>query len=118
MKRFSLVLVLLGLVAASAPAAAVIGAMDVVPSATLLLPYFEVSLDANGVTTLLAVNNAADTAALTHFTVWSDQGVVVLDFQCYLTGYDVVTINLRDVLVDGKLCRTAPNGQDPFDDIS
>ena len=113
-----LVLALAALLAASGPAAAEIGAMDEIPSATLLLPYFEVSLDHDGITTLLAVSNAADEAVLTHFTVWSDQGVVVLDFVCYLTGYDVVTVNLRDVLVDGKLCRTASDGQDPADTIS
>ena len=119
MKRITpLILALTALLATSGPAAAEIGAMDEIPSATLLLPYFEVSLDHDGITTLLAVNNAADEAVLTHFTVWSDQGVVVLDFVCYLTGYDVVTVNLRDVLVGGKLCRTASDGQDPSDNIS
>ncbi len=118
MSRGMLVVVLVGLAGAGAPAAAVIGAMDETPAATLLLPYFEVSLDADGVTTLLAVNNAAASAVLTHVTVWTDQGVPALGFQCYLTGYDVVTLNLRDVLVGGRLCRTASDGQDPFDSIS
>ena len=89
------------------------------PGATLLLPYFEVKLnDPNGVTTLLSINNAAATAALAHVVVWSDLSVPVLGFNVYLTGYDVLTINLRDVLVGGALPRTASRGQDPSDVIS
>jgi hypothetical protein len=118
MRRLAVAVVILGLVGATGPAAAVIGAMDEIPAATLLVPYFEVSLDADGVTTLFAINNAASSAVLTNVTVWSDQGVVVLNFQCYLTGFDVVTMNLRDVLVHGRLCRTASDGQDPVDTIS
>ena len=41
-----------------------------------------------------------------------------LDFDIYLTGYDVQTINLRDIFVAGNLPRTASVGQDPDDDIS
>ena len=50
--------------------------------------------------------------------VWSDLSVPVLDFNVYLTGYDVQTINLRDILVNGILPRTASAGQDPTDTIS
>jgi hypothetical protein len=42
----------------------------------------------------------------------------VLDFDVYLTGYDVQTINLRDVLQNGNLPVTASTGQDPKDTIS
>jgi len=41
----------------------------------------------------------------------------VLDFNIYLTGYDVQTINLYDVLT-GHLPQTASDGQDPADTIS
>jgi len=101
------------------PAAAVIGTIDAVPAATLLLPYFEVDLgDPNGVNTLFSVNNASPTAVLAHVVVWSDLSVPVLDFNIYLTGYDVQTLNLRDLLVNGVLPRTASDGQDPSDTIS
>jgi hypothetical protein len=63
------------------------------------------------------VNNASATAVLAHVVVWSDLSVPVLDFNIYLTGYDVQTINLRDVL-SGVLPRTASDGQDPNDNIS
>src|SRR5436305_9417324 len=93
--------------------------MGVQPSATLLLPYFEVDLGAStGQTTLFSINNASATAVLAHVVVWSDLSVPVLDFNIYLTGYDVQTINLRDILTQGKLPQTASDGQDPTDAIS
>ena len=46
-------------------------------------------------------------------TIWSIDGVSVLDFNIYLVGYDVQTINLRDVIASGILPRTASAGQDP-----
>ncbi|MBP9144591.1 MAG: hypothetical protein KBI44_08920, partial [Thermoanaerobaculia bacterium] len=64
MKRL-LVACLLAVLAA--PAFAVIGTVDDVPAATLLLPYFEVDLaDPSGVTTLMSINNASATAVLAH----------------------------------------------------
>jgi hypothetical protein len=88
------------------------------PAATLLLPYFEVDpSSATGLTTLFSINNASAAAVLTHVTVWTDLGVPTLGFLVYLTGYDVQTINLRDVF-NGTLPGTAPAGQDPNDTIS
>ncbi len=93
--------------------------LDARPAATLLLPYFEVDLDdSNGVSTLISINNARPEAVLAHVVFWSDLSVPVLDFNIYLTGYDVQTINLRDILVNGTLPRTASAGQDPSDIIS
>jgi hypothetical protein len=93
-------------------------ALDAVPAATLLLPYFEVDLeDPAGRTTLVSIANAVDRPALAHFVLWTDLGLPTLAFDVYLTGYDVQTINLRDVFA-GKLPRTASDGQDPDDQIS
>jgi hypothetical protein len=93
---------------------ALICTIDDVPAATLLLPYFEVDLDnTNGITTLFSINNASATAILAHVVVWSDLSVPILDFNVYLTGYDVVTVSMRDILVNGNLPRTASAGQDP-----
>jgi hypothetical protein len=101
------------------PADAVICTIDAVPAATLLLPYFEVDLgDTTGSETLFSINNASAVAALVHVVVWSDLSVPVLDFNLYLTGYDVQTIDLRDILVAGNLPQTASAGQDPGDTIS
>jgi hypothetical protein len=116
----ALLVVLLGacLGAGTPPAAARTCAVDVVPAATLLLPYFEVDLtDASGRTTLFSVSNASDRGILAHVVLWTDLGVPTLAFDVYLTGYDVQTINLRDVFA-GQLPRTASDGQDPQDTIS
>lgn len=109
-------LVLLGF---TGRAEAVIGTVDNVPAATLLLPYFEVDLNsAAGTTTLFSINNASATAVLAHVTLWSDLAVPTLAFNVYLTGYDVQTFNLRDLFTTGLTVRTASAGQDPTDTIS
>jgi hypothetical protein len=119
MKKLVLCFLVIGLLALTGQAHALIGTVDDVPAATLLLPNFEVNLDdVEGVQTLLSINNASATAVLAHIVVWSDLSVPVLDFNIYLTGYDVVTINLRDIFVLGNLPRTASAGQDPTDTIS
>jgi hypothetical protein len=96
------------------------GTLSIVPTtATLLLPYFEVDLDSDqGVNTLFSINNSAAEAVLAKVVVWSDQGVPALNFNLYLTGYDVQTISMRDMLVLGNVPRTASSGQDPIDTIS
>ena len=116
MKRL---LVVCFLAVLAAPAFAVIGTIDDVPAATLLLPYFEVDLDnPNGMTTLMSINNASATAVLAHVIIWSDLSFHASDFDIYLTGYDVQTINLRDIIAFGHFPRTASAGQDPGDVIS
>lgn len=118
-RLFLALLALVSLLAVVAPAqAGVIGATDNVPAATLLLPYFEVDVsNPNGATTLLSINNASATAILAHVTVWTDLGVPTFAYNIYLTGYDVQTINVRDIF-NGTLSRTASAGQDPTNTIS
>ncbi len=111
-------LTLLALLAPAAPVLADACSLENLPAATLLLPYFEVDLsDPNGLTTLFSINNASATAVLTNVVVWSDLGVPTLGFTVYLTGYDVQTINMRD-LFNGSLPGTATAGQDPSNTIS
>ena len=120
MKRLSTawLLFLPVLAAAAPPAVARTCSLDTVPAATLLLPYFEVDLqNASGRTTLISIANAGDKAALAHVVLWTDLGVPSLAFDVYLTGYDVETINFRD-LFNGRLPATASVGQDPTDGIS
>ena len=120
MKKLCVCLALLGLLGLGGQAFAVIGTIDDVPAATLLLPFFQVDTHdpVNGLNTLFSINNASATAVLAHVTVWSDQSVPVLDFDVYLTGYDVQTISLRDIFLNGTMPRTASVGQDPKDTIS
>lgn len=105
--------------------------------ATLLGPYFEVDLsNSTGMNTIFSINNTGavafntfgnppqtfvqqngPTAVLAHVVIWSDLGVPVFNFNIYLTGYDVQTIDMRQVL-NGNLPQTATAGQDPTDTIS
>ena len=118
MKKIAIAIAMVALLVASVPAIAEICTIDSVPAATLLVPYFEVDLNNNdGITTLFSVNNASAAPALVHVVVWSDLSVPVLDFNIYLTGYDVQSVNMRDIL-NGILPQTASVGQDPADTIS
>ena len=102
----------------STPAGAVVNAMDPVPGATVLYPYFEVDLaNANGATTLMSLVNSSATAILANVVVWSDWATPVHRFPIYLTGFDVATWNMRDIL-SGLRPATASAGQDPGDTIS
>jgi len=79
------------------------------PAATLLFPYFEVDLgDPGGSTTLLAITNARAAPTLAKVIVWSDWALPVFSFHVYLTGYDVQTLNVRDLLA-GKIPVTGPD---------
>jgi hypothetical protein len=84
--------------------------VDVQPAATLLVPYFEVDLDSPvGTTTLISVVNASAQARLVSLTLWTDWAVPTLTFNLHLTGFDVQSLNLRDVFV-GHLPATGPAG--------
>jgi hypothetical protein len=117
-KKLTICLALVGLLALSGGAVAELCTIDDVPAATLLLPYFEVNLDdPSGLTTLFSINNASAAPALAHVTLWTDESVPTLDFDVYLTGYDVQTLNIRDIF-NGVLPRTAIDSRDPSDTIS
>ncbi len=105
----------------TAPVRADLCTIDATPAATLLLPYFEVDIaDPNGVDTFFSINNASAEAVLTHVIVWTDLSVEALDFNVFLTGYDVQTIGMGLIVRDGVLPVTgdqeaiSPTG--PFSD--
>lgn len=80
--------------------------IGVTPAATLLLPYFEVDTAAAsgaGATTLFTITNTSRYPQIAHVTVWTDWSFPVLDFNVFLTGYDVQGINLYDVIVRGTV---------------
>ena len=107
-----------GILIAASPARPEACKVDTPPAATLLLPYFEVDLSrTDGITTMFSIGNATASATLAHVTLWTDLGVPTLNFNVYLTGWDIETLNVRD-LFNGKLPRTASDGQDPTDTIS
>jgi hypothetical protein len=100
------------------PAQAAIGTMDVVPAATLLLPYFETDLgNENGMQTTIRFSNTSASAIMVNVTLWTDLGVPTYNFPVYMTGYDTEEIDLR-LLFKGIRPITATAGQDPADKIS
>jgi hypothetical protein len=78
---------------------------DVVPASTLLFPFviYDYENEENGDSTLFAITNVSSEAQIVHITVWTDFSVAILDFNLVLTGYDVQTMNIRDLLRDGVL---------------
>lgn len=77
-------------------------------AATLLVPYFEVDSQNNlGIDTLVGIVNIGDRRTVAHVTVWNVDSLPVLDFNIYLTPFDVVTFSMRDILVNGNLPNNA-----------
>lgn len=106
------------------PARAEMCTLDNVSAATVLLPYFEVDVgegtgaDGSGKNTVLSLHNASSEAVLTRVTVWTDWAVPVLNFNVFLTGYDVVTMDLLDMIVNGNIPITADAQSDSLDEVS
>lgn len=101
--------------------------IGVYPAATLLLPYFEVDFTApstTATTTLVSLVNVTRTPQIAAVTLWTDAAYPVLRFDLFLTGYDVQSINLYNVLARGVVAgdstgatepgsRSLPNGANP-----
>ena len=87
-------------------------AFDPVPAATLLFPFvaFDYNNPIDGTTTLFAITNVSNEAQIVHVTLWTDYSVAVLDFNIVLSGYDVQTMNIRDILIAGTLPVTGTSG--------
>ena len=82
------------------------------PAATLLLPYFEVDINAPigaARTTIFTLVNTTRQPQIASVTVWSDWAYPVFSFPIYLTGYDAQAINLYDIIGRGVLNATGAN---------
>lgn len=101
------------------PVRAEMCSLDQAPGATLLLPHFEVDyLDIAGLTTFFRIINVSPEPTLLHVTFWTQWGYPSIDFDIYLTGYDVVAFNLRDMFFAGNLPITGDQQSDPLDTTS
>jgi hypothetical protein len=89
-------------------------AFDPVPAASLLFPFvvFDYANPTAGANTLLAVTNVSSEAQIVHVTIWSDYTYPVLDFNIVLSGYDVQTMSIRDILHYGVLPVTYADSSD------
>src|SRR5664279_3352464 len=114
MKKFS-VLIALVLLAVAGTGYAVTCAYDNVPAATLLVPYWKVSLNGatgfpigtGGTDTLVSVVNVSVPGVIAHVTVWNKYSKAVIDFNVPLTGKDTVSFSMRDIM-NGKLSPNYP----------
>jgi hypothetical protein len=98
-----------------------LGALDTVPAATLLVPYIVVDANAqgvpnvNGYTTLTVVTNVSSAKQIIHVTVYNAMSKGVVDFDEVLSGYDVWSINWRDLVTgDFENFDTGVNGKTGF----
>src|SRR6185436_12652120 len=83
------------------------------PAATLLLPYFEVDFKSpasTAKTTLFTVQNVSNLPQIAQVTLWTDWGFPALNFNIFLTGYDVQGINLYDVFARATIAPGAVPG--------
>ncbi len=109
MKKYLAVLAVAVLVVSGASMSyAAYCATDVVPAATLLFPFVQLDYNnpVNGDTTLFAITNVSSAAQIVHVTVWTEYSTAILDFNVVLSGYDVQTMNIRDILINGDLPNT------------
>jgi hypothetical protein len=73
------------------------------PSSQVLLPYFEVALQGNGKTTLMAVGNVLDQPVDIQIDLRTNWGIVVSSIPETLNPHEVRSFNLRDWIVQGKV---------------
>lgn len=60
----------------------------------------------SNIVTLFSINNASAAPQLAHVTLWTDVSRPTVDFDVYLTGYDVITSNLASLFTFGQLPAT------------
>jgi hypothetical protein len=86
-------------------------ALDEVPGASLLIPYFSVSACPSDSSppsrdTQFELINTAAAPVLNQVTIWSNAGVPVFNFEVYLAGYSRQSISMADLLCNGTLPST------------
>ena len=78
--------------------------IKVAPAATLLLPYFDVNtVNPQEGTTFFTITNVTPLPQIARVTLWTDVAFPVVTFNIFLTGYDVQSINLADVVMLGRI---------------
>lgn len=105
-------LVALALLAAlAAPAAAELCVIDAVPAATILVPYFEVDFRNFGKSkferTKVTLINTSPAPTIAHVILWTDASFPTLNFDLFLTGFDVQEINIDDIFIFGNIPTTS-----------
>ena len=107
-KTFMTCLAVAALFAIASSATAITCTLDQRPGATLLVPYFQVSIDpATGGTigtgdlsrdTILTIGNASSAPMIAHVNVYDRFSNIVLDFNVALTGFDIQSMALSQII--------------------
>ena len=106
-KTFVVCLAVVALFALATSASAITCTIDQRPAATLLIPYFQATFNADGtilatgpsaLDTLVTIGNASSAPMLAHVGVWNDKSELVLDFNIALTGFDIQSWSMASVL--------------------
>src|SRR5262249_20654922 len=78
--------------------------ISVAPAATLLLPFFEVDPpNPKGETTVFTITNVTHAPQIARVTIWTDYAYALFTFNVFLTGYDTQSINLFDLIWNGRI---------------
>jgi len=95
-------------------AGAVTCTVDQHPAATLLVPWFQVSVNASGDVigtgigardTLVTIGNASAAPMIAHVNVFNEHSELVLDFNIALTGFDIQSFAMSSIIT-GTLPQT------------
>jgi hypothetical protein len=124
-KTFLTCMAVVALLAIASGAGAITCTTDQRPAATLLIPYFQATFNLDGsicgsvpctaggnaaLDTLVTIGNASSAPMIAHVAVWSERTELVLDFNIALTGFDIQSFSVADIL-HGKLPETPVNQQ-------
>jgi hypothetical protein len=107
-KTFMTCLAVAALFAIASSATAITCTLDQRPGATLLVPYFQVSIDpATGAVvgsgdlsrdTILTIGNASAAPMVAHVSVYDRFSSIVLDFNVALTGFDIQSMAMSQII--------------------
>ncbi|HBL29824.1 MAG TPA: hypothetical protein DD490_23555 [Acidobacteria bacterium] len=85
--------------------------IDNLPAATLLLPYFEVTLtDPLDGSALVAVTNTSAVTRIAHVTLWTNWAIPTVSFDIVLTPNDVQTFDLANLFLRDPILQAETSG--------
>lgn len=106
-KTFLTCMAVVALFAIATGASAITCTIDQRPAATLLIPYFQATFNANGtiqgtgttaLDTLVTIGNASSAPMIAHVNVFNERTELVLDFNIALTGFDIQSFSVASIL--------------------
>ena len=106
-KTFLTCMAVVAVLAIASSAGAITCTIDQRPAATLLIPYFQATFNADGTIqgggltasdTLVTIGNASAAPMLAHVNVFNERTELVLDFNIALTGFDIQSFSVASVL--------------------